>query len=72
MKPSYYRLKSAEGAGYLQAGLVADDLDEQGLTEFVAYGPDGADSVNYGHMAALFANAISELHTKINEIGEHH
>jgi hypothetical protein len=61
LDPQYYRVKSQGEDSHLYAGLIADDLDAQGLSEFVAYGPEGVDSINYGHMAALFTNAIKEL-----------
>ena len=61
LDPQYYRIKSQGEDSHIYAGLIADDLDAQGLSEFVAYGPEGVDSINYGHMAALFANAIKEL-----------
>ena len=61
LDPQYYRVKSQGADSHMYAGLIADDLDAQGLSEFVAYGPEGVDSINYGHMAALFTNAIKEL-----------
>lgn len=64
LDPQYYRVKSQGEGSHLYAGLIADDLDAQGLSEFVAYGPEGVDSINYGHMAALFTNAIKELVAK--------
>lgn len=68
LNPTLYRLKSANGAGYLQGGLIADDLDAIGMTEFVAYGPEGVDSINYGHMAALFTNALKEIDARLSKL----
>lgn len=44
-------------------GLIAEDVHDAGLGEFVVYGNDGTEpeSVNYGNMVALMANAIREL-----------
>ena len=44
-------------------GLIAEEVHDAGLGEFVVYGNDGTEpeSVNYGNMVALMANAIREL-----------
>ena len=68
LDPQYYRIKSQGEDSHLYAGLIADDLDAQGLSEFVAYGPEGVDSINYGHMAALFTNAIKELSAELQNL----
>lgn len=68
LDPQYYRVKSQGEDSHLYAGLIADDLDAQGLSEFVAYGPEGVDSINYGHMAALFTNAIKELAAELQNL----
>ena len=68
LDPQYYRVKSQGEDSHLYAGLIADDLDAQGLSEFVAYGPEGVDSINYGHMAALFTNAIKNLAAELQNL----
>jgi len=68
LDPQYYRVKSQGEDSHLYAGLIGDDLDAQGLSEFVAYGPEGVDSINYGHMAALFANSIKELSAELQKL----
>lgn len=45
------------------AGLIAEDVHDAGLGEFVIYGSQGTDpeSINYGNMMALMTNAMKEL-----------
>ena len=48
--------------GTTLAGLIAEDVDEAGLGEYVVREEDGAPkAINYGHMMALMTNAIKEL-----------
>ena len=45
-----------------QVGFIAEQIDEIGLNEFVAYDSDGNPlSVSYDRMTALLVNAIKEL-----------
>ena len=42
--------------------LIAEEVDEAGLGEYVVREEDGAPkAINYGHMMALMTNAIKEL-----------
>ena len=66
--PILYRLKSAKGQGVKQAGFIAEDFDALGLSEFIGYGPDGPDSINYGMMATLFVNAIMQQQAQIDAL----
>jgi hypothetical protein len=51
------------------AGLLAEDVDEAGLTEFVEYDTEGRpDGLYYPHMVALLINTISELTTRIEAL----
>ena len=49
------------------AGLIAEDVHDAGLTEFVTYEEDNETpkAINYGHMIALMANAIKELKAEV-------
>ena len=48
--------------GTTLAGLIAEEVDEAGLGEYVVREEDGAPkAINYGHMMALMTNAIKEL-----------
>ena len=72
--PRYYRMKFANGAGPMQAGLIADDLDAQGLKEFVAYGPDGeVDGLSpHSTMFALFANSFKDVDARLRTLEQRH
>lgn len=68
LQPMLYRLKTAKHAGPLQGGLIADDLDAMGMSEFVGYGPEGVDSINYGNMAALWVNAFKQIDSRLKKL----
>jgi len=46
----------------MQAGFIAEDLDDQGLKEFVVYDTKNRpDSIDYSRMVVLLTNGIKEL-----------
>jgi hypothetical protein len=48
------------------AGLIAEEVHDLGLTEFVQYAEDDTpDALSYSHMVALLTKAIQELNEKI-------
>jgi len=48
-------------------GLIAEEVDAAGLTEFVQYADDGSpDALAYGQMVSLCIKAIQELNTKFD------
>ena len=48
------------------AGLIAEDIHNLGLTEFVQYADDGSpDALAYPNMIALLTKAIQELKAEI-------
>lgn len=50
-------------------GLIAEEVDAAGLTEFVAYDDEGKpDALHYGNMAGLFVKAIQELAAKVSAL----
>jgi len=50
-------------------GLIAEEVHEAGLTEFVQYAKDGSpDALAYGHMVSLLAKAIQEQQQIINDL----
>lgn len=50
-------------------GLIAEEVDAAGLSEFVAYDAAGRpDSLHYGHMVALLINAIKEQNGTIEAL----
>jgi len=47
-------------------GLIAEEVHEAGLTEFVQYADDGSpDALAYGNMVSLLTKAIQELNAKV-------
>jgi hypothetical protein len=56
-----YEGKSEVDAGKIVGGLIAEEVDEIGLTEFVQYAEDGSpDALSYGNMVSLCIKAIQE------------
>jgi hypothetical protein len=52
-------------------GLIAEEVHESGLTEFVQYAEDGSpDALAYGQMVALAFKAIQELNAKVEAQAE--
>jgi len=50
-------------------GLIAEEVHEAGLTEFVAYDKDGQpDAIHYGNMVALLVKAVQELTARVAEL----
>jgi len=47
-------------------GLIAEEVHDAGLNEFVQYAPDGSpDALAYGNMVSLLTKAIQELNEKV-------
>jgi len=69
MRPVYYK-----GIGELDgnrqfAGLIAEEIDTLGLTEFVQYAEDGSpDALAYQNMVALLVKAIQQQQQQINQL----
>jgi hypothetical protein len=50
-------------------GLIAEEVHDAGLTEFVAYDKDGRpDAIHYGNMVALLVKAVQELTARVAEL----
>lgn len=50
-------------------GLIAEEVDAAGLTEFVQYAEDGSpDALAYGQMVSLCIKAIQELNAKVTDL----
>jgi hypothetical protein len=65
LRPVSYTAKGSENQ-MRGAGLIAEDLHDQGLTEFVDYNEAGEpDAIHYGHLVALAFKAIQELEAKV-------
>jgi hypothetical protein len=69
LRPVYYNSKNPIEEGKLFAGLIAEEIEDLGLTEFVQYAEDGTpDALAYGNMVTLAFKAIQELQAQINEL----
>lgn len=65
LKPVTYTQKDSEN-DTRHAGLIAEELDAQGLTEFVDYNDAGEpDAIHYGNLVSLAFKAIQELEAKV-------
>jgi hypothetical protein len=68
MKPvTYNSINENETNTY--AGLIAEDIHDLGLTEFVQYAEDGTpDALAYQNMVSLLVKAIQEQQAQIEEL----
>ena len=67
LRPVTYKGKSSDGPTV--GGLIAEEVDAAGLTEFVVYAQDGSpDALNYGNMVSLAFKAIQELNAKVEAL----
>jgi hypothetical protein len=65
LRPVTY--KSNTDGDKVFGGLIAEEVDAAGLTEFVQYGEDGSpDALSYGNMVSLAFKAIQELNAKVD------
>jgi hypothetical protein len=64
-----YQGKAEQDSGKTFGGLIAEEVHEAGLTEFVQYADDGTpDALSYGNMVSLLAKAIQEQQTIITDL----
>jgi hypothetical protein len=67
LRPVFYKGKNDGDKKF--AGLIAEEVHEAGLTEFVAYSEqDEPDALHYGNMVALAFKAIQELNAKVEAL----
>ena len=67
MRPVYYRGKN--DGKKLYAGLIAEEIHDLGLTEFVQYADDNTpDALHYANMIALLVNGIKELKNDVDAL----
>ena len=66
LQPKYYKGKNDESETQF-AGLIAENVHDLGLTEFVQYADDGSpDALSYSHMIALLTKSIQELKAEVD------
>jgi len=64
LRPVYYKGKTDGDKQF--AGLIAEEVHDSGLEEFVQYAQDGSpDALAYTHLVALLVNGIKELRAEI-------
>jgi hypothetical protein len=69
LRPVSYEGKNEIDNGRTFAGLIAEEVHELGLTEYVQYAEDGTpDALAYQNMIALAFKAIQELKAEIDEL----
>ena len=65
LRPVTYKGKNVIDGDIVFGGLIAEEVHDAGLTEFVQYADDETpDALSYGHMVSLCIKAIQELSTK--------
>jgi hypothetical protein len=66
MRPVTYNSINENEDGLQYAGLIAEEIHELGLTEFVQYAEDGSpDALSYANMVSLLVKGIQELKAEI-------
>jgi hypothetical protein len=61
-----YKGKTEADGTKIYGGLIAEEVDAAGLTEFVYYAEDGSpDALHYANMVSLCVKAIQELNAKV-------
>jgi hypothetical protein len=69
IQPKFYKSKNSKEGEKIFAGLIAEQIDEIGLNEFVEYNNEGQpDAVHYSAMTALLVKAIQEQQVQIEEL----
>ena len=69
LRPVYYKGTSERDGDTQYAGLIAEEVHEIGLTEFVQYAEDKTpDALAYGHMISLAFKAIQEQQALIQTL----
>jgi hypothetical protein len=69
LRPVTYTGKSETDGSTVFGGLIAEEVDAVGLSEFVQYAEDGSpDALAYGNMVSLCIKAIQEQQAVIEEL----
>ncbi len=69
LRPVSYTSKNPQEEGQTFAGLIAEEVHDLGLTEFVQYAEDGSpDALAYQNMIALLTKAIQELKAEVDTL----
>jgi hypothetical protein len=69
LRPVTYESKNPREEGVTFAGLIAEEVHDLGLTEFVQYAEDGTpDALAYSNMVALLVKSIQELEARLKTL----
>jgi len=69
LRPVTYKGKSQVDGETVFGGLIAEEVHDAGLTEFVQYAADGTpDALAYGNMVSLCVKAIQELSAQVTAL----
>jgi hypothetical protein len=69
LRPVTYKGKSEGDGETVFGGLIAEEVHDAGLTEFVQYAADGTpDALAYGNMVSLCVKAIQELSAQVTAL----
>jgi hypothetical protein len=69
MRPVYYEGIGVSDSNKTFAGLIAEEVHDLGLTEFVQYAEDGTpDALAYQNMVSLLIKGIQELSAKVTAL----
>jgi len=69
LRPVTYKGKSEGDGETVFGGLIAEEVHDAGLTEFVQYNPEGEpDALAYGNMVSLCVKAIQELSAQVTAL----
>ena len=69
LRPVTYKGKAEFDGDKVFGGLIAEEVHDAGLTEFVQYAEDGSpDALSYGNMVSLLTKAIQEQQAMIEEL----
>jgi hypothetical protein len=69
LRPVTYKGKAQSDGDTVYGGLIAEEVHDAGLTEFVQYAEDGSpDAISYGNMVSLCIKAIQEQQATITAL----
>jgi hypothetical protein len=69
LRPVTYKGKAQSDGDTVYGGLIAEEVHDAGLTEFVQYAEDGSpDALAYANMVSLCIKAIQELKAEVDSL----
>ena len=69
LRPVSFQSNNEEDSDKTYAGLIAEEVHDAGLTEFVDYNEEGQpDAIHYSNMVSLLTKALQESLTKIESL----